>query len=158
MIKKLEVLKLIASEFNKNNIRYAVGGSVLLYFKGIVDEFNDIDILIDVSDSNRVVKILSDLKATDHTTNNKRKYKTKTFREYYLDDVDIDIIGGMIITCDGIDHDCSLDLNSIDDYCDLGGIKIPLDSLDNWRKYYSLIGGRVHKVDLIDEYNKRHSL
>jgi len=151
MKNKLKVLKLIANKFNENNIHYAVGASVLLYFKGIVNEFHDLDILIDVNDSDRVKDILNQLGTLKYTPSNSN-FNTKTFLQYVVDGVDIDIIGGFIIVKDGIDYDCSLQ-ETIDDYVYLDEIKIPLDTLDNWYKYYKLMG-RDNRVKLIEEYKK----
>ena len=39
---KLDVLSKLAAKFNKEGIVWAVGGSLLLYFKGYVENFNDI--------------------------------------------------------------------------------------------------------------------
>lgn len=42
---KLELLEKIAYHFNKENVEWALGASMLLYFKGITTEFNDIDLM-----------------------------------------------------------------------------------------------------------------
>lgn len=42
---KLEILSQIAKKLNEGHVTWAVGGSLLLYFKGIVDEFHDIDLM-----------------------------------------------------------------------------------------------------------------
>lgn len=44
--KKLSVLSKIGKVLNENNIVWAVGGSLLLYFKGKVAVFQDIDIMV----------------------------------------------------------------------------------------------------------------
>ncbi len=41
--KKIELLQKIAHRFNEANIEWALGASMLLYFKGIISEFHDID-------------------------------------------------------------------------------------------------------------------
>ena len=41
--KKIELLQKIAHRFNEANIEWALGASMLLYFKGILSEFHDID-------------------------------------------------------------------------------------------------------------------
>ena len=59
--KKLNVLSKIAFEFNKSNITWAIGGSLLLFFKDKCQEFHDIDILIVESDVKMVNDILSNM-------------------------------------------------------------------------------------------------
>ena len=38
---KLQVLVQLAALFNEHEIQWAVGGSLLLYFKGLVSDFHD---------------------------------------------------------------------------------------------------------------------
>lgn len=59
--KKINVLKRIAIELNKKNITWALGASMLLYFKGIISEFKDIDIMVIDDDIDQVKKILLEL-------------------------------------------------------------------------------------------------
>ena len=46
---KLELLEKIAYYFNKENVEWALGASMLLYFKGITTEFHDIDLMVSTS-------------------------------------------------------------------------------------------------------------
>ena len=52
--KKLRVLAALAAELNESDILWAVGASAMLYFRGIVPEFHDIDLL----DSLRMAEML----------------------------------------------------------------------------------------------------
>ena len=51
--KKMDVLQKIAAEFNKDNLLWAIGASLLLYFKGVAEVFHDIDIMVDEKDVER---------------------------------------------------------------------------------------------------------
>ena len=53
---KLKILSEIAEELNKNHIKWALGASGLLYLKGIVDDFNDLDIFAVEDDVPKVVE------------------------------------------------------------------------------------------------------
>ena len=150
MTNKLKVLKKIATILNDNKVTWAVSASVLLYFYGIVDEFHDIDIMIDDEDSELVIKLMNQIGELQYSPYNSN-FKTKHFLEYIIDDVDIDIMGGFIVVKDNIDYDCSLDINYIDSHIKLDGIDIPLYSLKKWREFYFLIN-RENKVKLIDDY------
>ena len=151
MKNKLEVLKTIAKKFNDAGIKYAIGASVLLYFKGIVDKFHDLDIMVDMNDVDKVKEILNKFGTLQYSPDN-NNFKTKAFLQYVVDDVGIDVIGGFIIVKDGIDYDCTLQKEIID-YTYLDGVKIALDTIDNWYKYYSLMG-RDNKVKMIENYKK----
>ena len=78
---KLNVLYKIADLLNKEHISWAVGASLLLYLKGIVHEFNDIDIMVTESDVFRLKEILLSLGSLKSSKINS-KYKTKYFFEF----------------------------------------------------------------------------
>ncbi|MBR3693801.1 MAG: hypothetical protein IKL88_04675 [Erysipelotrichales bacterium] len=152
---KLRVLKKIASAFERAHITWAVGASVLLYFKEIVPSFNDLDLLIHMKDIEKAKKILLQmgiLKLSQENTN----FKTKVFLELVVDAVEVDVIGGFAIVHDGICHDCSLLEEQIMEYVELQGHQIPLQSIELWKQYYYWMG-REKKVNIIEEALHRNS-
>ena len=58
---KIKLLKRIAHQFNKFNVTWALGASMMLYLKGIAREFHDIDLMISNDDVEIVRIILSDM-------------------------------------------------------------------------------------------------
>ena len=58
---KIDLLKRIAHHFKEERIEWALGGSMMLYFKKIVPSFDDIDLMIFCSDVDRVRNILSEM-------------------------------------------------------------------------------------------------
>ena len=153
---KLSVLSKIASEFNDKNIVWAVGASLLLYFKGYVEDFNDIDIMVADVDAIKMENILKSFGTMQPSTKGnseaKVRYETKHFREFIVDDVDIDMMGGFVIVSNGEAYDCDLKQLQITEYIEVNGEKIPLHSVELWRKYYALMG-RDKKVAIIDKKN-----
>lgn len=145
---KLNVLSKLASEFNKYEIVWAVGASLLLYFKGYVEDFNDIDLMVTEKDAIKMENILNRFGTIQPST--KGNYETKHFREFIINDVDVDMIGGFAIVCDGQVFDCDLKQSQVVEYIKINGQKIPLHSIDLWRKYYALMG-RDKKVAIIDK-------
>ena len=145
---KLNVLSKLASEFNKYEIVWAVGASLLLYFKGYVEDFNDIDLMVTEKDAIKMENILNRFGTIQLST--KGNYETKHFREFIINDVDVDMIGGFAIVCDGQVFDCDLKQSQVVEYIEINGQKIPLHSIDLWRKYYALMG-RNKKVAIIDK-------
>ena len=150
---KLSVLKKVGNIFNQNKITWAVGASLLLYFKGICDNFNDIDIVIAESDVEKVKWLLADVGALQ-PQNPHVKYKTKTFLEYKIDHVDLDIMAGFIIVANDKENYFPLQKKDIKDSIELDGIWIPLQAVEEWKGYYLLMD-RVDKVELIErKYNR----
>lgn len=144
---KLTVLKKIAEHFNKAGITWAVGASLLLYFKNITDIFHDIDLMVLEDDIEKVKDILSEL-GTLQPANPNAKYRTHYFLEYVVDDVDIDVMAGFVIVNDCVEYDCSLKKESIAEKIALGNASIPLQSLSTWKRYYTLMG-RADKVAML---------
>lgn len=150
---KLAVLEEIAAEFNEKGITWAVGASLLLYFKGIVADFNDIDIMIAEEDVGRVRGILAEY-GTLKPENPNPLYKTHIFLEYLVDGVELDIMAGFeIVTADG-EQFFPLKKEDIRDFVRVNETRIPLQSVEEWRKYYVLMG-REEKVRLIDAARAR---
>lgn len=148
---KLTVLSHIAKELNHKNVTWAVGASMLLYFKGIVSEFHDIDIMVaeeDAETSKDVLLSLGNLQHPDPDPNANGKYKTKCFLEFNVDGVDVDVMAGFIIVSKGKEYYFPLKKENIIDYTEVHGITIPLQSLGEWRRYYELMG-RDEKVKMI---------
>lgn len=148
--KKLNILSKVAEVLNKNNITWAVGASLLLYFKGITHEFHDIDIMIYEGDVEKVNQILLSF-GTLQPKNPNAQYKTKYFLEYNIDGVDIDIMAGFTIVCDNKEYYFPLEKNSVKNYININNVSIPLQSIEEWHTYYKLMG-RVEKVKMIEDF------
>ena len=145
---KLSVLSKLALEFNRENVIWAVGASLLLYFKGYVKDFNDLDIMVADIDSYKAEEILKHFGTIQQST--KGSYETKHFREFIIDGVDVDMMGGFAIVSDGKVYDCDLKQSQITEYIEINEQMIPLHSVELWRNYYALMG-RDKKVAIIEQ-------
>ncbi len=146
-MKQLSVLEKVAAALNQAGIVWCLGASGLLYFKGKIDSFNDIDILVAEDDVPQLKEILLEM-GTLAPPNPNAQYKTRHFLEFTIDGVDVDIMGGFVIVCDGIAHDCSLLPEQIAEMVFLNGETIPLHDLKLWRQYYEWMG-RSDKVAIL---------
>ena len=147
---KLSVLKKIAYLFNEASITYAVGASCLLYFKGITNHFNDLDIVVLEEDIFKAKEILVTLGTLNPPKSNEG-YKTRHFLEFVVEEVDVDIMAGFVIVNRGKDYDCSLKKEQIKEYSYIDEVCIPLHDVKLWREYYNLMG-RENKVAIIDNH------
>lgn len=148
--KKLMVLAKIAHRLNEAHLTWALGASTLLYFKGITDRFNDLDLMAETEETPAVCEILKKM-GKMHPENRTAQYATKYFYEFTVDGVEIDLMGGFAIVKDGVIHDCSLKQENVTESADLYGECIPLESVHVWRRYYELMG-REKKVKMIDDF------
>ena len=146
--KKLDVLCRIGHLFNSEKITWAIGASLLLYFEGIADTFNDVDIMVHEKNIVRAKEILLSL-GNLCPPNPNSQYTTKHFYEFVVDGVDVDVMAGFAIIHEGKEYDCSLQEQQIVKYKEINGEKIPLQSVSLWREYYRLMN-RSNKVAMID--------
>ena len=146
--KKLAVLCRIAHALNEEGVLWALGGSLLLYFKGRAHEFHDIDIMAGEADIQAVKRRMCALGELLPPKPNPG-YKTRHFLEFVVDGVEVDVMAGFVIVKDGADYDCSLRPERVAEHISLGGEDIPLQRLEDWRRYYELMG-RTEKLKLID--------
>lgn len=146
---KLMILSKVAKEFNGNNITWAVGASLLLYFKGITKEFADIDIMVAEGDAKRVKEILLSFGEL-YPKGSNEQYKTRDFMEFNIEGVDFDVMAGFAIINNDIEHYFPLHKKDIKDYIEIKGTTIPLQSIEEWRTYYKLMN-RTEKVKIINE-------
>ena len=148
---KISLLKRIAHRLNEAQVEWCLGASMMLYFKGIVSKFHDIDLMISVEDMEVVKTILSEMGTlcpSDHEPN--PMYQTKCFMEYVIDAIDVDVMAGFAIVREGEVYDCSLCTDQITDQLMLEDEVIPMQSPRLWCTYYRLMG-RNAKADLIEK-------
>lgn len=148
--KKMNVLTKVAKELNVNNITWAIGASLLLYFKGITGEFNDIDIMVAENDVEKIKKILLSFGKL-YPKNPNIQYKTKDFMEFNIEGIDFDVMAGFTIINNNVEHYFPLEKKNIKEHFDLQDVAIPLQSLEEWLTYYKLMD-RTEKVKMINNY------
>lgn len=146
---KLHVLKKVAAALNAEQISWAVGASLVLYFNQKTDTFHDIDIMITEEDVEEVKRILLKM-GSMLPSNPDERYRTKVFMEFVIDGVDLDVMAGFAIADGKEVHDCSFTPDQIEKYVDLDGVRIPVQKMSLWRTYYQWMG-RTAKVWMIDE-------
>ncbi len=145
---KLRVLAKIAAELEREKVEWALGGSAMLYLRGIVEAFHDFDLMVFEADAQKAAQVLDRLGMRQQSAPC-AKYRTAMFREYRIDGVDADMIAGFAIAAeDGRLHDCSLKKESAREARMLEGVRIPLDSAEAWERYYRLMG-REAKAETI---------
>jgi hypothetical protein len=147
--KKLTVLSEIAREFNLKQISWAVGASLLLYIKGIADNFNDIDIMVSEDDADKVKLILEAMGQLLPQKEN-AQFKTKVYLKYLVDGVEVDIFADFTIVSEGKEYRFPLKKGEISELVTINNELVALHSVQVWKHYYELMG-RSDKVALIEK-------
>ena len=150
---KLKVLADIARELNKEKITWAIGASLMLYLRGIVTEFHDIDIMVAEEDAERAEQTICRI-GEELPRRGTAQYKTRWFIEFMVGGVDVDLMAGFVIVKDGTDHECPLLPEDITETRTVNGESIPLHSAVRWAEYYRLMG-REAKADMVKEWINR---
>lgn len=141
----------LATQLNKKNIKWGIGGSYLLKSYGIVEEVHDLDIIVAEDDILIATQIL-DLIADRKSIPIKEEYKTKHFYVYSYRGLSIDVMSSFRIEhSDGI-YEFLLDDLSIVKRRKMEGVYVPFTSLEDWLIAYKLMKGREEKVDMIEDY------
>lgn len=84
----------ILKEFEHESVRFGVACSFNLFLRGIVDEFHDFDLIVDVECIQAVKSIMNSLGATLVATGGNGFCESNVYLHYQLGRVDIDIISG----------------------------------------------------------------
>ena len=92
-----EVLEKVCSSFNKAGIQYALSCSAALFLQGLVDDFNDFDILVHIDHVKKIEKIMSQIGAELLPTIQKPAFTSPYYREALLQGEHFDLVGDITV-------------------------------------------------------------
>lgn len=137
--KKLSILAKVARGMNAAGLTWAVGASLMLFLRGRVNRFHDIDIMVDEAQVNEAQAVILKLGVAKDFKPHPR-FLTRHFHEFDIEGVEVDLIAGYVIVCNGVPHECPLRHEDIDGTATVCDEVIPLHALEVWRRYYMLMG------------------
>ncbi len=143
----------IAKELNRIDVTWALGGSVMLSYYGLVENPNDIDILVDENHIEAVDAAMKGI-GIKRPWAKDAVYDSRYFYEFNVDGIDVDIIAGFQIQTSSGLYQYGFDAQSITEEMTLEGEKIPLCSIEEWYILYQLMPNRGVKVRLIEDHLK----
>lgn len=155
-------LREMARKFKEAGIIYGLACSSALFFKGIVDDFNDYDIIVDEADMERAGSILiEELKCLEQQVEYNPYCRSKKFREFRGGHVDIDMIAGFQIFTFGTHYLYEISKDDID-YMEIDGNRVPVVALEAQFLLYAMMEGwqlkRRFKRVLIGQYLNQYGL
>ncbi|WP_430786467.1 nucleotidyltransferase domain-containing protein [Virgibacillus flavescens] len=153
----LQTLALLGEELNKTNIKWAVGGSLLLLFENINTSPNDIDLLVAEKDVDQLTEILSRLGEEKQVTS-KSPFMTSYFSKYEVDSVGIDVMAGFAICHRNGIYKLPFNRDLVIRYKMVEGVYIPLSFIEDWFILYQLIPGKAYKADQIEYFFRTNGL
>lgn len=151
-----ETFELVAKELQKRNLSWALGCSMNLFFRGIVDDFNDIDIITNETSIKDLKETLEGLGAVLVGTGGNGYCESDYYYHFQLGRVDIDVISGFrILTYNSQYYYCykkqQLDYFTVTDKLSIN--LYPLEAM--YILYYMMEGWqprRKFKRDLIQKF------
>ena len=147
----LELIQL----FKENNVKWALGCSMNLFCRGLIDDFHDLDIIVDKCSIETIKKIMNDLGAVLTETGGNGFCESDIYFHYQLGRVDVDIISGFRVVTFGTSYYYPFKENEID-VINTMQLTIPLISLEAMYILYYMMEGwqpkRKFKRMLIEQY------
>ena len=148
--------ELVVKELQKRNLSWALGCSMNLFFRGIVDDFNDIDIITNETSIKDLKETLEGLGAVLVGTGGNGYCESDYYYHFQLGRVDIDVISGFrILTYNSQYYYCykkqQLDYFTVTDKLSIN--LYPLEAM--YILYYMMEGWqprRKFKRDLIQKF------
>lgn len=139
---KLEILRKVSKAFEENGIHWAISCSSALFFRGIVDDFNDYDLLLDVKDVEKAKKVLTSCGVVlDENTPQKNTYfDSPYYQQAKAGNVEFDLIADISVKTFGglytFKVEQGLEMNSLE-----GNICIPLIPIEAQLVLYGMMEG-----------------
>lgn len=153
----LDTLSDIGKRLNDSGIMWAVGASIVLNQFGLIDKPNDIDIFVDIKDVEKVDIILRSI-GTKKISQKNSDFSTRYFYEYNIEDVNVDVIAGLIINHNEGSYKYVFDRSTITEKRVINGVEIPLTSLEDWYVLYQIMPEKDGKADIIEKYLRKNGI
>ena len=145
----------VVSDFQKHNIRWGLACSMNLFLRGVVDEFHDLDLLVDAEDIEKIVNIMKGNGANLIATGGNGFCESNLYMHFQFGRVDIDVISGFRLITFGTCFLYEFNTTEIDKII-IDKTEIPLISMEALYLLYSMMEGwqprRRYKRVLIEEY------
>ncbi|MGX8794733.1 hypothetical protein ACR6HW_01385 [Fusibacter sp. JL298sf-3] len=153
----MSLLQKVKTTLDANGIRWALGGSLVLLYHGIVDTAQDIDLFVDLSQAECAHRCLQTLGQIAP----KRVsgiYRTDFFAEYTTPEGEIDLMAGFKIKHSEGVYSYPWPRTAEDDWGTIDGVSCPLTPLEDWYVLYQLIPGRHEKVAGLENHFKKNGV
>ncbi len=150
---KLKTLQKVGRALKASGVRFCVGGSAMLYRNGLVEQFNDIDLLVESSDAYKAETVLLSIGQSEEAKSS-TAFVTDIFRSFLVDGIGVDMMAGLKIRSGGQVYSHQLTEGSYADRWPVWGEVLPFSALEEWCVLYHLMPGKAHKAELIKAHLK----
>lgn len=148
---KKMVLAKVATLLSKDEITWALGGSMLLYCNGITDTVDSIELVVVSEHFKKVDSILSKLGQKLPRVPSSF-YATRFFNEYVIDGVEFYVMSGLMLHFKGFLYRYHFDKSNIVSMLPVGDVFIPCTALEDWYVLYQMMPWRQDRVEALELY------
>lgn len=149
-------LLIIANQLNYSNITWAIGASMMLKLRDFDINVHDIDIMVHQDDfeiaCNRLNEVCEEISVAESNL-----FRTKHFKRFKCDDIEIDIMSGMGIMFKTGFFDYQFNKDDIEKVIQFDSIKLPLCYIEDWYVFYHLMPNRyptIQKIEIFFNENR----
>lgn len=155
-LKRRLALQKLCYAFRKENLHWALAWSAGLFFRGIVDDFHDLDIVVESITRERMVQFLQSVGAVIESEDNDPCFTTRVFFRCSLDGVEMDIMSDFGMTVNQIDYKLEFSKKEID-IISINGMNIPIYAAEVQYLLYAILedswqSRRRRKREMISEF------
>ncbi len=154
---EMSVLLMVSDILIKNNIRWGLGASSMLYFHGLVDRARDIDLMVHEEDALAALDLLRPIAKNIKTDDGCGKYATRYFYEMNIDGQDIDLIGGYRILRNDWIYTFPRIQEEVLEIVEVEGRSLPLTRIEDWYVAYLLMGDPKNRAQSIEAYFEKNN-
>lgn len=142
-------------ELRKADVRWGLACSTNLFIRGIVDEFHDLDLIVDIKSIPKVEEIMKEQGAILKETGGNGYCESDIYMHFQFGRVDVDVISGFRVVTFGTHFEYYFNPEELQ-FIELEDKNIPLISMEALYLLYSMMEGwqarRRFKRVLIEEY------
>ena len=156
------VLEKVCSAFNKADIKYALSCSAALFLQGIVDDFNDFDILVHIDDVAKMEKVMNSIGAELLPTIQKSAFTSPYYKEAIFQNEHFDLVGDITVATYNKEYCYPVKADECQYIPIEGIINVPVIPVEASFLLYAMMEGwqskRVFKRNLCREFLLNNSL
>ncbi|MEG2702010.1 MAG: hypothetical protein RSA65_05300 [Clostridia bacterium] len=140
------MLRRTAEALESAGVRWVVGASLMLYLRGVLDTFRDIDLFVNEKDFAKAAEALGGF-CEVRPAKQSAVYASAGFACYALNGVEIDLIGGYAIRhAQGVYRWEA----TASETREVAGVLVPIAPLEDWHAMYKLMPGYEERVKQIE--------
>lgn len=158
------VLESLCNVLKSTNVVWGLSCSTALFFTGICDEFNDLDIIIKLDDVEKFEEAFNKIGKIATFTPQKPGFISPYYKEGKIKNIHVDLVGDFTLNTFEKEYCCKADKDQMDYVTIEGNLTLPLISIEGNLLLYAMMEGwqarrrfkRKLCYDFLDQRGLKH--